>query len=540
MISKISAVKPLPIKKEKSSDYETMSSGLEDIVGLPRKPLSIIKGEYNPKDLISKIIKAQEFRKRHHLIQPLLNTTLDFCSAGFHVEYGVTGAIKKFIKLITSGKDKTSEIKKYYDDFNRVWDMDKKVIKMLDSLITTNNCVVIGQRDLVTGEIITLKVVNPAKVEIIRTFGPKNMLLLELDDDFVTMVTKSNEYFKKKLDKTEIANILNNIPEKYKTAALSNERGVKKVLLKEEDGDFWLLKTKREQEEEGLEEPDMCAIFELLATYDLLDEADQISAFIQKALIVLVTQGETLVGKNPSDQKAGWLQKGERKELETLFKKPIKGFYVIGNHSTKVTFIHPPPELFADAKYEATRRKIFIWKGLSFALMEGTGGSYAVAWINLRKFLAEIQYYRRLVSRLLEELWSHPAVRPDFMAEDDALPKARFDEQITEEPRTLLAKVQFGVSQGILSIKTALETLGFRPRNERFNKLDEIQERGLWSRIWEPNQGLTTPANITEYLYEPEPTPPAPQKPTKKTPGEKGRPANEPVNDTQPPKPSTT
>ena len=538
--TKIPNIKSLPTKKEKSEEYETMSY-IDDLVGLPRKTLAAIQGEYNPKELKNKILKAQHFRKTHHLIQSLVNTTLDFCSSGFNVEYGVTGPIKKFIDLIRTGKDKSLEVKKYYDAFNQRWNMDKKVIKMFDSLITTNNCVIVGHRDLGTEEITSLKVFNPAKVEIINTFGEKNMLLMELDEDFVKMVDKPKEYFKDKLTDSEIAEVLSNIPDKYKEAVKSGKRGIKKVLLKEEDGDFWVLRTKREQEEEGLEEPDMVAIFELLATYDLLDEADQISAFMQKALIVLVTQGETLAGKNPAEQKMGWLKTEERKELEALFKKPIKGLFLFGRHNTKISFIHPPAELFNDAKYDATRRKIMNWAGMSFALIEGTGGSYAVGWINLRKFLAQIQYYRRLINRLLEELWNHPAVRPDIMEEGDALPKARFDEQITEEPRTLLEKVRFGVTQGMLSVKTALETLGFRPRNERQNRVEELQERALWTRQWEPSQGIAVPIDIKPYLFEDEEELPPPQNTQagKKLPGQPGRPAKEPGKETQSPRPST-
>lgn len=542
-MAKIKSVKDTIADEE---TYETMSYGVEDIVGLPRKTLAIIQREYNPKELKNKILRAQKFRKEHHLIQPLVNTTLEFCSAGFHVEYGIVGPIKKFIELFKKKENRTSEIKKYYDDFNRKWNMDKKVIKMLDSLITTNNCVIIGSIDLESGELKSLKVVNPATVEIINAFDGKNMLLLELDEDFVKMVNDPNGYFQNKLNAKEIKDVLDNIPQKYIDAVKSGGRGTKKVLLKEEDGDFWLLRTKREQEEDGLEEPDMCAIFETLATYDLLDEADQIAAFIQKALIVLISQGETLVGKTPTEQKAGWLSKEQKRELESIFKKPIKGLYVFGAHNTKVQFIYPPPEIFSDTKYEATRRKIMLWKGISFALMEGSGGSYAVAWINLRKFLAEIQYYRRLVSRLLEELWSHPVIKPGIMQEEDALPKARFDEQITEEPRTLLAKVQFGLQQGILSIKTALETLGFRPRNERLNKLDEMQESPLWSRVYEPNQGLTPTSDIKPYLFDEDTTdevsPPAEKKkPTKKVSAGAGRPISQSGDkEVQSPRPSTT
>lgn len=426
--------------------------------------LTSIRQKYQALTKEQKIARALEYRRTKSLIQQLIDVIVDFASAGFEIE------------LTSTSKDKKEEIKKHYNDLNRNFNLDKKVIKIIDLLVTCHNAVLLWHTNTYK-EIEWLKILSPNQVEYKPAFGG-GLLYLKLSNEFRQMVNYPDQYFVG-FTKEKIAEEMSRIPDKYKTAAKKlNSR----VLMNEDDGDHWKIITLKEDEMDGFEEPGMQAIFEDIELWDMLKDGDWTTAFHIKYLIQQVSAGEpTREGQKPYPLKSALVN------IEKEWKKPNRSLYWFTDWTQKAQFIFPDPTIWSPNKYEAVENRILRWAGISLALIQGTGGTYSVGYLNIKRLIAKVNTIRRIVKRALEEFYREPSV---ILEESDRYPSIKFDEQMLKEPRQLLDQIRFLVQQGLLDNQSALEGFGYEARDIKERKQEERKAQKDWLPLYNSGTGL--------------------------------------------------
>ena len=433
--------------------------------------ISELRRRMSPSSVHDQILRAQQYRKEVAIIGQIIDTKIDFGSAGF--------------KTYHTKKD----VKKYYDDTFKKWQFDNIVSNLFDDYLTTSNMFLVWNVE--RGSLKWVMVADPSTIEIKRGFGG-DMLWLKLDDDFIQMVNNPQKYFVG-LSNSEIQDQLDKIPVKYQEAAKNRiDQNAGRVLLKNADGDYWCIGNRGRVGDVGLVRPSMTRIFEEIEQMKMFKDGRWSVLYLAKHLITLIKAGE----KRAKDEPQYPIKKAIEL-LKTEFKRKGKSAEMYGDWTTTIEFLSPKLDILNPEHYLSLENEILSWGGVSRALIRGEGGTYAGSWLNMsRKIYAEMRAIQKMIARMLEVFME--TIRHGDMGIKDKVPDIVFDTQGYKEFRQLLDETKFLQGEGNISKRTAMETFGYSSRIEKERKADEWEDRQVFAPTYETKQGLGIPLVFTE------------------------------------------
>lgn len=311
----------------------------------------------------------------------------------------------------------------------------------------------------------------------------RNILKISVPSTIVEKIQKVFGATAKKVDPTLLAAFVRDegIPEKFVTAVIEGDGMVE---LKEEEGDYWLIKT-RNRKYHGLAIPSMYNIFLSLETRKMLTEGDFAAADMMKHFIQHVTIGESIDSGALAGQRTNWAKKGDTENLFKAIAGVNKASRMVTNHTVKFNFIFPPKDMFDGTKFEKSEKNIYNWGGVNVILYTGEGGTYGGAFIGVRRTLAQAVNAREIVGWLVTEFFDHPSIRERVGVPDETEVVAQFDATILKEPRQLLDELKFMVTEGLIDPRSTVKELNRDPDGIRRKKLESHAENEVTS-AWEP------------------------------------------------------
>lgn len=430
------------------------------------------------------IEKAQRYYESNEIVQAGIGLIVDAGSSGFQ------------------NQSTKSSIREYYNNLCRKFNFDHIVRDMWRDLMVTSNIVLywrtidnIDNQGLWKGfDIESIMCLNPSQVTPLSSFQPDRwMAKLELDEDFICLAKREGIY--RDIDIADIKLLLDGYPEHWITAART---GKKTVILKPENGDHLLIEKDGRVGSSGFAKPKMRAIFQSLEEREILEDSDWNAGTLMKALIMQISLGEQGPPNNP---KLTYATKTDRDAIREQMERPDKSMVLYTPHHVKIEFLFPDPKIFSVDKYKACESRILRWMGLNPIMVGGEGGTYASAYLNVQGLLARIEAGRLKIGRLIERFYEQ--VRPRDVRKMgilDRVPSISWDKQVLEDPLKVLRRVQLLMDEGKLSAATAMEKLGFEPREEEARKLEEwmkltggdeeLAKKLVGIPTWEKAQGI--------------------------------------------------
>ena len=424
--------------------------------------LRALRNKLIPSSLEDQIIKAVSYAENNDFVQPLIETLQDFGAAGFH------------------NRSENPKAEKYYNNICREHNMDGIVLRMWNDILSTSNVVFHYKLDM-AGKVDYIMTLDPRLTEVVPMFGDK-MVFVEPDEALKELVHHPNTDEEKKR--------LKEIPEKWikasrSTGGLHGHRS--QVLLSEKDKEYTIVRNAGGREDRMIK-PTMCSIFDALQLRDLFIDGDYAVGYLIKNCITMVKSGESISSGPKAGSRVNWAKDKDLKALKAQFRTPSKTIRIYGNHTLSIDFIFPDISLFAPVKYQAVEKRILMWAGISLGLMMGEGGNYATLYVNIKKLIAKVGKYRRIIGRLVEKFYMD--IKPDYIKRED-VPQVKWDEDMLKEPRQLLQEVTMLVKQGLLSAESALDTFDQENSIEIVRKKSEDKNKKFYVPIYEPGQGMS-------------------------------------------------
>ena len=423
--------------------------------------LRTLRNKLIPTGLNAQIKKAVSYSENNDFVQPLIETLQDFGAAGFH------------------NMSINPKAEKYYNNICKEHNMDGVVLRMWNDVLSTSNIVFHYKLD--TAEKVEyIMTLDPRRVEVVPMFGDK-LVFVEPDDAMKDLVRARTDEEKKRLK---------DIPKKWIAACkgsgdIPGHKG--QVLLLEKDKEYAIVRNAGGREDR-MTKPTMCSIFDALHLRDLLIDGDYSVAYLIKNCITMVKSGEPILAGPKTGSRVNWAKPKDLDALKVQFRTPSKAIRIYGNHTLTIDFIFPDVALFAPTKYQAVEKRILMWAGLSLGLMIGEGGNYATLYVNIKKVVAKVKKYRRMIGRLIERFYQD--IKPDFISKED-VPQVKWDEDLLKEPRQLLQEITMLVKQGLLSGETTLDTFDQEYDIELERKKNADKNKKYFVPIYEPGQGMS-------------------------------------------------
>ena len=424
--------------------------------------LRALRNKLIPSGLKAQIEKAVSYSENNDFVQPLVETLQDFGAAGFH-------------NMSTNPK-----AEKYYNSICKEHNMDGVVLRMWNDILSTSNIVFHYKLDEAK-KVEYIMTLDPRLTEVVPMFGDK-MVFVEPDEALKNLVRRQGT--------DEERERLKEIPKKWKEACkgagkTAARRG--QVLLSEDDGEYAIVRNAGGREDR-MAKPTMCSIFDALQLRDLLIDGDDSVAYLIKNCITMVKSGEGITSGPKAGSRVNWAKQKDLDASKIQFRTPSKAIRIYGNHTLTIDFIFPDISLFAPVKYQAVEKRILMWAGLSLGLMMGEGGNYATLYVNIKKVVAKVKKYRRIIGRLIERFYRD--IKPDWVKKED-VPQVKWDEDLLKEPRQLLQEITMLVKQGLLSEETALDTFDQEYDIELERKKRADKNKKMFIPIYEPGQGMS-------------------------------------------------
>jgi len=424
--------------------------------------LRALRNKLIPSSLKAQIEKAASYSENNDFVQPLVETLQDFGAAGFH------------------NRSTNPDAEKYYNNICREHNMDGVVLRMWNDILSTSNIVFHYKLDKAK-KVDYIMTLDPRVTEVVPMFGDK-MVFVEPDEALKALVRRQ----KTKEEKDR----LKEIPEKWRLACkgagdIPGHKG--QVLLSEKDGEFAIVRNAGGREDR-MTKPTMCSIFDAIQLRDLLIDGDYSVAYLIKNCITLVKAGEAITSGPKAGARTNWAKQKDIEALKQQFGTPSKTIRIYGNHTLTIDFIFPDISLFAPTKYQAVDQRLLMWAGISLGLMVGEGGNYATLYVNIKKLIAKVKKYRRMIGRLIERFYQD--VKPDHIKRAD-VPQVKWDEDLLKEPRQLLQETTMLVKQGLLSPETTLDTFDQEYNIELERNKTADKNKKYFIPIYEPGQGMS-------------------------------------------------
>lgn len=296
------------------------------------------------------------------------------------------------------------------------YDLEKVVEDLLDDWFTTDSMILYWRVSSLSDEksvptddnlkgsdIDNVCAINPATVDWDNSLG-SDILRIEIPK---SLVDRINQALRKANGNKQQEEIIvaglekEGVHIKYIRAVQAREDTVE---LKNEDGDYWIIKTKA-RKLQGLAYPSMYSIFMPLSQRRMLDEGAFSASILVKNFIMMIKQGESITQGPMAGQRKNWITKDEAKEVNEKFSTTSKAMRVVVNHTTTIDFVIPPKEIFSNDQFERCEGRIFLWANVPYVLLTGEGGNYSGGYIGIRPLISDIFKARRKIFLMLLEFF---------------------------------------------------------------------------------------------------------------------------------------
>ena len=191
-------------------------------------------------------------------------------------------------------------------------------------------------------------------------------------------------------------------------------------------------------------------------------------------------------------------------KVEELFNNPNSSSQTIFSQwFISAEHISPPiEEIFGSEKYQDVVRRIVQWSGLGIFIDTGdAGSSYASGYLKTKPIQQEIDNYRELIKRVLNDFNQLVAEKHGWKTYGDNLktPNIKFDSNALKEESDVLQVVQFLYQYGLLSEEEVLEEFGYDIARQ-MDKKEEAQEEYYEKMTlpFEPSQNQSVRAEETD------------------------------------------
>lgn len=483
------------------SDIASIQAGrnrAEDLVQLSHGALLSYTQAYEKMSLRDLIRKALELASGgSEMIQAIISIKVDFFSAGFGVQ-------------IQPKRDGNLEaMRERVANLIRTHQLESVAEELISDLSACDNCILHWKMDGSDLEYVTT--LPPCDVEFDNSTG-RNILKLYLSEATRTTIKESLRTAKK-------SSIW---PQKYVDAVMQG----KPVELKNEDGEYWVVKT-HSRRFTGLAKPSMCAIFPDLELRKLFISGDFSVAYFIKHLIQQIKAGEAITSGPKAGQQDNYTSSDELTVLQGHLEKVQQALRLYTNHTVSIETHIPDPKIFTVDKYRAVHSRIVRWARIPDVMMTGEGDGFSQGFLGKNGFEAQGQRIRNHVGWVFSEFFLHPEIMSLLKAPAGSTVQINWDRMNLKEWKEVLDELAWQWENGIMDIQSAHERLGERHDLIAARKEVDQKEKNKWKPTYEPSQGLLNPKPVTKVAK------PAPD-------GEGGRPRTKPSSqrEPEPPRPS--
>jgi len=242
-------------------------------------------------------------------------------------------------------------------------------------------------------------------------------------------------------------------------------------------------------------------LYTVLADLEYLlmcQDVDYAGAFQMKAGLMIWSVGPT----EPKPDAPG-PKRPQLKALETMVRNALaeRHTHIFAGNDFNVRWVVPPIELFSREKYASALQRVMDVLGIPavfYPVGHGAGGRsgipYASGYISVKPWAQRILSNRRMIRRPTERVfWTLCYLNRIGGASPDHV-EVHYDPNVLVDDRIRLSQVQFETQQGIISNRTALESLGRNYEAELQQKRDEIElakkEPALFTPHYIPTKGI--------------------------------------------------
>lgn len=477
-----------------------LSSGNQTLAAMGAGRISLLLKQAIPSDRRKATERAYFHVENDDLLCDLINIMVDFTTLGLSLQSTPPLQSGEDVQQQSSNFQTTlnklrlsMDIDKVVDDLTRDWYVSDNMVLYwrfgsevsggLSSDGSTPNDNLFGIPGLQE-----LAVLNPALVDWNNSLGG-DILMVKIPDAVRERIKAAFDAGqKKRKSKTEIRNALHEegIGDKWIDAILNSKRndGGEMVELKAEDGDYWIIRTKA-RKNCGLATPSMKTIFLDLEMRGMAKDAEFSVFYMLKHFIMLIKAGESIQQGPLAGQKTNWLNKKESKTLLNYFSVVSRAMRAAVNHTVKIEYIYPPPDMFSVEKFKSCESRMFNWSGVTKVMTSGEGSDYGGGYLSIRKTIAKIEKCRLQINLLFMEFFNHPTIVDAISTPKEFSVTTNFDVNVLKEPRQLLDEVKWLFESGISDQRTSAQELGRDPERLKSSAIQSRSENET-DQVWEP------------------------------------------------------
>lgn len=482
-----------------ASDIETFPGSGDKVHGTNLTFGNAARETYAPQTSFPRTIKGKFERidywlENDELIERLVSVKEDICAMGFSLR----ASRRKQAKPITPEESESVAVyKDTLDLIEKKWDFDSVVSDLLREWISKDTMILYWKIATATNEetavvpesgskeelipgLVNICALNPADCNWDNSFGQDQLeykihwMIQKRIQDAINCDPKESA--------RRMQLLLNEgIEQKYIDAV---KAGKTYVLLKKEDGDRWIIKT-RGNRLKGFRCPSMSNIFAPLEIRRSVADGDFAASFLMKHFIFHVTQGESIDQGPLAGQRMNWAGKKEIETLHNVLKKVSKAFKLVTDHTVKFNFIYPPKEMWDTAKYAKAEARMYNWGGMTLVIMTGDGGTNASGFIGIKRLIANITAARKKIKLALFEFFDSPEIKNATKKPDNCNAMPTFDENVLKDPKQLLDEIRTMLSEGIGDPSMSLDELGRDSETVKDAKARSIEENDS-NKLWTP------------------------------------------------------
>jgi hypothetical protein len=484
------------LDKEATLDYAQISSGSTNA---GTGSVSWLLNTSIPKTKKGRIKKCYTHYEYDDLLSDLIDIKVNMSNSGLSasvktpIDSNITEEEQKEIISLQSRINsicKSIDISKLADDLLRDWFIaDSMVLYWRVSSGKTNNesspdSSPLSEDQEIPG-LVEICSLCPGDINWDNSLG-NDILSIDIPKSLKEMITDAFRGANSRSQREEVYRKLNEcgVGTKWINAVM---KGDGTVLLRREDGDNWIIRTKA-RKNHGLADPSMRTIFLPLESRKMLSEGDFTACFLMKHFIMLIKQGESIDTGPMAGSTKNWLKPGEAKKLLKCFSTVNKALRAAVNHTTEIEFVFPPKDMFDDGKYQKVEKRIFWWSGVSEVIISGTESNFSSGSITIKKTISKVFKARQELAILFSNFFLHETIKKHIGIKNGYDVKLEFDNNVLTDQRQLLEEVKFLYESAVLDPRSAAKEL---KRDADTLKVSTIQSRkeNEQLQVWEPVGG---------------------------------------------------
>lgn len=451
-----------------------------------------LRNQFLPNGRIPVTCEAYKWHEKDDLLNGIIGIVTDFCLSGFSLIGLETNEMAFSLREMTDEQNTQhdKDVAILQDDlnkFNLKYDFTGVVEQLVKDYLISDSMILYWNIDNISGELLEINALDPRIIDWDNSLG-RNILTITIPDEVYNRIRDAT--LKKGKDRAKAIEQLleEGIIQKMIDAV---SKGLKTVVLDNEDGDYWLIETKA-RKHCGLATPSMKTIFIPLAIRLIMTEGDFSAAIMMKHFVMHIKQGETLKDGPAAGTKEHWIDKDTADALVAKFKGINKATVIATDHTVTIGFVFPPKEMFEFSRYSKPESRITGFYGVTRTIYDGTEGEYGGAYISIRRLISRISSTRSKINTKIKEFFLHDSMQGQLTIPDGVYIGANFDMQYLKEPRLVLQEVQALLKENSLDPETALSELGRDPariKRNRRNSIRENEELETWKPLNDINKG---------------------------------------------------